>query len=167
MSASTYLGLVPKDDPMFSGGPQIISSHESNEATKSSATKTDGSTQESSESEDEGESDNMCPYCSSEEDCEHLLLSVDLTFREAGGGDLYKAFKSKWSAILEEFGEKTDFDEREEFDSLLYLVSDLSDAERYSEIEGGPGQSSAYQNYYCSSAKAVINAVAKWSAINN
>ena len=34
MAVSTYLGLVPKDDPMFSGGPQIISRHESNESTR-------------------------------------------------------------------------------------------------------------------------------------
>lgn len=35
-------GLVPKDDPMFSGGPEIFSRHESSESTKNSAKSTDG-----------------------------------------------------------------------------------------------------------------------------
>jgi len=41
MAASTYLGLVPRDDPMFSGGPQIFSRR----ISRASATNTDAETQ--------------------------------------------------------------------------------------------------------------------------
>ena len=109
--------------------------------------------------------DEKCPFCSIEDDCEHLLLSVDVTFSEAVGGELYDAFKSRWYNIWSERGEDDDFDEREEFGTLLEVVSGLSDAERFPGFEGGPGQSSAYQVYYCRSAGAVAAAVEKWNAM--
>ena len=46
MGKSTYAGLVPKDDTMFSGGPQIFSRHESKKSSTNSAPATTGVTPE-------------------------------------------------------------------------------------------------------------------------
>lgn len=50
MAASTYLGQVPPDDPMFLGGPQLFSRHESNGSTKNTVPNTTGETQANSTS---------------------------------------------------------------------------------------------------------------------
>ena len=79
--------MLPPDHPIYSEGPQItLSSH----TRAQSPGKAIVSLPKSTESEDDGESDNMCSYCNIEDDCEHLLLSVDVTFRQAGGGELYE-----------------------------------------------------------------------------
>lgn len=36
-----------------------------------------------------------CPYCNTSEDCPHLLLLVDVTFRSAEGGILLSEFNEK------------------------------------------------------------------------
>ncbi len=50
MGKITLRGPVPKDDPMFSTGPEIISRHESSESSTNSASDTTGVTQEKSNS---------------------------------------------------------------------------------------------------------------------
>ena len=61
--------------------------------------------------------DGACPYCNSEDSCEHLLLQVDLTFRDAVGGELYELFRKKWFSILEANEDSDNFDEREHLNS--------------------------------------------------
>jgi hypothetical protein len=39
----------------------------------------------------------QCPYCASANDCAHLLLLVDRTFRTAEGGALMRAFDDRWT----------------------------------------------------------------------
>ena len=81
-----------------------------------------------------------CPYCNTSEDCPHLLLLVDVTFRTAEGGILRKSFNKRWSEICDENGE--DFDEREFFDVLLEEVESISDATVDFECDEIPGMSS-------------------------
>lgn len=104
-----------------------------------------------------------CPYCKSEDSCEHLLLTVDMTFREATDGALYKWFNSTWSDILEEHEDDNDFLEAEPFDELVETVDGVADASRYGEFEGGPGNSSELQAFYCSSLDRVEAAVKQLS----
>jgi hypothetical protein len=109
--------------------------------------------------------DNFCPYCDSENDCEHLLLRIDLTFREFKGGALAAAVEEQWALIMEENSENADFDECEAFDNLLWDVILLADSERYWESDGGPGMSSNYQACYSKNAEAASVAVAKWISL--
>lgn len=58
MGKATFVGFVPKDDPMFSGGPQLFSRPGSNQPSKTSPTGTDGNTRfvspvDSQENEDD------------------------------------------------------------------------------------------------------------------
>lgn len=103
-----------------------------------------------------------CPYCDSEDLCDHLLLLVDLTFKDVIGGALNDAFRAKWHAILDENSERDDFNENEAFLVLLDDVSCLADEQRYWEFEGGPGQSSDYQAYFCHSTESISKALATW-----
>ena len=96
-----------------------------------------------------------CPYCNTSEDCPHLLLLVDVTFRSAEGGILLSEFNEKWQDIFEEKCERIDFDEAWEFDKLLEVLDKMSDREITREFEGGPGQSSTYQAFYCANEKVV------------
>jgi hypothetical protein len=50
MGKATYKGLVPSDDPMFSGGPQMFSRPESKPSSMTSASDTTGATPEQSSS---------------------------------------------------------------------------------------------------------------------
>ncbi len=106
------------------------------------------------------ESEN-CPFCGSSNSCEHLLLFVDLTFRTAEGGRLYDAFARRWGSISGE--EDDDFDEVEAFDDLLDEVDSLADASCTKVREGGPGMTSEYGAYYCSSSERVTEAVQAFS----
>ena len=102
------------------------------------------------------------PFCNSEDSCEHLLLQVDLTFRDAVGGVIYEAFREKWFSILDANEDNEDFDEGEAFERLLEDVACLADAENCWEFEGGPGQSCNYQAYFCSSKKTIAGANNQW-----
>lgn len=102
------------------------------------------------EPEDEGSEDVHCPFCHTTDSCEHLLLVVDQTFRQAEGGVLYKAFNSRWNQVVHD-AEDSDFDERELFEELLQEVDSLSEAEETASPDTVPGMSSTYSYYYCSS----------------
>ena len=86
------------------------------------------------------EDPSTCPFCGKINNCEHLLLLVDKTFRNADGGILRKSFNNRWSEICDENGE--DFDEREFFDVLLEEVESISDAIVDFECDEIPGMSS-------------------------
>ena len=115
------------------------------------------------ESDDDSSSAHKCPYCQKEDSCEHLLLLVDLTFRNAGNGALFDKFEARWREIRDEFrdefGECYDFDEGKFFDELLDDVSRLSDAENFWDFEGGPGQSCSYHAFYCQNDISIKKAI--------
>lgn len=103
-----------------------------------------------------------CPYCSSSNDCEHLLLHVDRTFRTAEGGALMRVFDERWSDLCEKGGD--DFDEREAFEDLLEEVDSSSDYSADFYFEGGPGRSSAYSIYYVKSASKADAVLARYTS---
>lgn len=107
--------------------------------------------------------DIRCPFCDTTDNCDHLLLMVDLTFRHAEGGVLYDSFNKRWSSILEE-ADDPDFEEHEPFNDLLESVSLLADAELSSSQDNAPGMSSAYQFYFCSSKKKTQAALKKFNS---
>jgi hypothetical protein len=116
-----------------------------------------------SDEDDETTADgNVCPFCASADGCEHLLLLVDLTFRTSDGGDLFEAFGDRWRTISDQ--ENDDFDECETFNELLEEVDSLSDASLDYVVEGGPGMTSEYRVYFCSSEERVQAAVARFEA---
>ena len=103
---------------------------------------------------------NECPFCHTTNDCLHLLLIVDKTFRTADGGSLKESFNSYWYAIREENtnddGEiDKDFDERESFEELIEEVDSLSDATNRYDHEGAPGCSSEYQLFFCETQEKI------------
>lgn len=112
---------------------------------------------EADEEPDEEDGEVHCPYCVTTDDCGHLLLMVDRTFRHAEGGLLYEAFNARWADIMEK-ADDPDFDEREPFDELLEEVDSLSDSELTSSPDSAPGMSSTYSFYYCSSKKKALAA---------
>lgn len=114
-----------------------------------------------SDEDDEGTTDeNVCPFCASIFGCEHLLLLVDLTFRTSDEGALFKAFGDRWGAISDR--EDNDFDEGDIFNDLLKKVDSLSDDSLTYIFEGGPGMTSEYGMYFCSSRERVESAVKRF-----
>ena len=108
------------------------------------------------------EEEPLCPFCGSMNDCEHVLLIVDKTFRSAEAGILMNALNERWSALRETGGD--DFDEREVFDRLLEEASTLSDAVTENDVEGGPGKSSTYLIYYVRSSPDIRKLLPRFSA---
>lgn len=93
----------------------------------------------------DGGEDGACPICGIANDCEHLLLRVDITFQEATGGKLFEKFRVAVSCSLGTF------------DELLDQAGAVSQTERSFEFEGGPGQSCDYQSYYHKDASTVAD----------
>lgn len=114
----------------------------------------------SGECEDEiADEDVHCPFCNETGSCEHLLLYVDTTFRQAEGGLIHEAFNARWSDILGE--QRDDVDERELFETLLDQVDSLSDATVTTSQDSVPGMSANYGCYFCcSKEKALASAKA-------
>ena len=116
------------------------------------------------ENEDENEDDAEdgdevhCPYCDTTENCDHLLLMVDKTFRYAEGGLLVNAFNSRWADITEKANDP-DFEEQDPFAELLEEVESLSGVALNASFDGAPGMSSAYSYYFCSSKRKTMAAV--------
>ena len=99
---------------------------------------------------------NECPFCHTTNDCLHLLLIVDKTFRTADGGQLRKAFNSRWYAIcVEQTKDDEDFDESALFEKLIEEVDSLSDATNRYDHEGAPGCSSEYQLFFCETQEKI------------
>ena len=101
---------------------------------------------------DEEPTESICPYCEESDPCEHLLLVLDATFRCAEGGDLSDQFSAAWSAIYDLYP-GGNMDEDDEMSALLDIVKTLSDFESEYYLDGGPGMSSKYQVFYCSSTE--------------
>jgi hypothetical protein len=107
-----------------------------------------------------------CPYCQSTVSCEHLLLSVDVTFREAGSGLLFKAFDDHWHKILELGEDDPKFNEREAFNDLLEEVNSHADSELTLDSDTAPGMSSTFQLYYCSTPELAKLALERFRKAN-
>ena len=114
------------------------------------------------ESMDEDE-DASCPFCQATENCDHLLLVVDLTFRTAVGGLLFEAFDTKWSELSDAQSEDEDFDESSSFEELLQEIENLADAQIESSQSSSPGMSSAYVSYFCSTKTRTNSAMKKFN----
>lgn len=87
-----------------------------------------------------------CPFCLSQQPCNHLLLVVDQTFRAAEDGLLMDAFNACWNKQCEDGGD--DFDERDGFENLLADVHSLADEFVEYDHDSGPGLSSSYLFFY-------------------
>ena len=74
---------------------------------------------------------NHCPYCKSSEGCQHLLLCLDTTFKQAEGGYLWEHFNDVWAKIFNENSEDFNFNENDAFNNLLKQVYDLADESSY------------------------------------
>jgi hypothetical protein len=98
-----------------------------------------------------------CPYCGSVDSCGHHLLTVDITFREAHGGGLYREFNRRLGALDSHFGEQ--MSEEEIFDEVLGEVALLADKDITEFADLGPGQSSEYEHYYCDSKARTVDVV--------
>jgi len=99
-----------------------------------------------------------CPFCGTTADCEHFLLEVDETFRCARGGALHKEFSRDWSALLEQHQDDPSFDERAAFEEVLWPVRKLAQCALSWGNDGGPGQSSAYEVFFCSGRNGAAEA---------
>lgn len=99
-----------------------------------------------------------CPFCK-KEDCEHLLVHIDLTFRRAEGGPLSEALNEKWGQITDEGGD--DFDEYEPWEELIEMCLDVGDFDETYGLDFGPGAASKYTDVFCSSSERLVDAVRK------
>ena len=161
---------LPPDHPIYSEGPSITFLRRTPGQLPQKAivfpqtdSPNDLEFEPDDESDDDSSSAHKCPYCQKEDSCEHLLLLVALTFRNAGNGALFDKFEARWREIRDEFrdefGECYDFDEGKFFDELLDDVSRLSDAENFWDFEGGPGQSCSYHAFYCQNDISIKKAI--------
>jgi hypothetical protein len=111
---------------------------------------------------------NHCPYCKSSEGCQHLLLCLDITFKQAEGGYLWEHFNDVWAKIFNENSEDSNFNENDAFNNLLEQVYDLADESSSWDFEGGrPGLSSAYLNFWISSQNKANKTVAHFLKMNS
>lgn len=111
--------------------------------------------------------DFACPFCGTLEDCDHMLLIVDKTYRTAEGGRLYAAFNKRWADMFAEANpdEDPDFDEGDLFEELLDEVRAICDREVDGTLDGAPGMSSRYAYFFCGSAKEVSKAVEAFEGV--
>ena len=114
---------------------------------------------------EEGDGMVHCPFCETTENCDHFLLTVDLTFRTAEGGPIYEIFNSKWSDISADQPEREEFDERGAFDQLVEEIESLADAEVRSSPDSAPGLSSNFVHFFCNSKKRTQSAIKKFNSI--
>lgn len=118
---------------------------------------------EDPEDEEEEEEESECPYCSSTDDCDHLLVRVDVNFQEAVDGPLWEEFNSAWSDRAAEETENPDFDPREAFDELLDEINGLADFQTTTSPDSAPGISTTWAKFFCSSKWRTRAAVKKFN----
>jgi hypothetical protein len=110
-----------------------------------------------------------CPYCKSDESCEHHLLSVERGEFCACGGALYELFNARWEQSKSQgYEEDDDFDESEQFAKCVAEVLDVV-AESASEISvgyevAGGLASGAFEDYFCSTGAEVDKVVGLYEA---
>lgn len=107
------------------------------------------------EDDDEDENPSGCPFCGNF-GCEHLLISLDETFRWADGGPLAEAFNTHWSNLTEAGGD--DFDEYEPWLDLVLQCEDYGNRDAYYR-DSGPGTATNTIDFYCASKEQVSKSV--------
>ena len=103
-----------------------------------------------------------CPVCKSTDECEHMLLGVDETFREVLGGVMFASFLNHWNDVTSN-ATNLDFDEHQAFQELLEEVRAISDFER-EEDDSSLCSTSRCTFFYCRSGAAAESANDKWTS---
>lgn len=105
-----------------------------------------------------------CPYCGAEleDECEHLLLRIDVGWGELCGGILNEEIEDRWTRISEAEADSTAFDEDARFAELVAQVEKLADAESEFSTDGPPGWSSTYRAFYASTPERAAACLAKY-----
>jgi hypothetical protein len=104
-----------------------------------------------------------CPYCASDDGCEHLLLAADVAWRIFEAGELVPAIEECNEKLSAKYLESADDNFAAEvskrlFQSILDLAASIADAEEQFDIHDRPGLSQAYRVFYCSSPQRVSDA---------
>lgn len=113
--------------------------------------------------EEDDQSPSGCPFCG-EFGCEHLLISIDESFRSADGGPLADAFNNYWGNLTEAGGDN--FDEYEPWLELIEQCENFGCRDEYYR-DSGPMTATNTVDLYCATAEKVSEAVkiltARWS----
>lgn len=108
---------------------------------------------------------NGCPFCG-KFGCDHLLISIDESFRWASAGPLAHAFNARWSDLTEAGGD--DFDETEPWFDLIAECQEYGYPDEYYG-DSGPGTATNVLDLYCPTHDKVRDAVAAlqltWSEV--
>jgi hypothetical protein len=120
-----------------------------------------GSTSLVIEEEDDRQSSRRCPYCSSTDDCPHLMLFLDVDNYEALGGILYAAFEKEWSSFSSDYRDDPEFIPGDPFTDLLNDVDRIAGARREYEEETPVG-CSGYQAFYIESPRPATTVIKKF-----
>ena len=139
---------LPPDHPIFAEGPAIT--------FVGSAPISHGVLRADGPDDPDRQESALCPFCGSTEDCPHLLLLVDATFREVEGGVLYEAFQLRYDRLVEESEDDPDFDPYVAFDELVDEVYDLATCKWHFYHDVGPIRSSAYNAYYATAQEVAV-----------
>lgn len=104
-----------------------------------------------------------CPYCNTEEDCEHLLLVADTTWRTFEAGVLLSAIEGFREWLGNQYPDTSDDGlpsevEHRLFELLLDLAASLADSEEKYGLHDRPGLSQDYRVLYCSTEERVNEA---------
>ena len=116
-----------------------------------------------------------CPFCNSDESCEHHLLTVDIYEQKALGGALYELFDARCEALRPTADEEDeDFDEdrfhdrlAEAFGRCLEEAEALATGGDIEEVDTmwGMGVSSQL-NLYCSTPSELDAAVRRYRELS-
>lgn len=69
----------------------------------------------------------ICPFCNSNQGCEHLLVCIDTTFKQAEGGVFWEDFNHIWNTLLNSNLDNQSFDQDGEFTKLINELHDIAD----------------------------------------
>lgn len=106
-----------------------------------------------------------CPYCASDESCEHHLLTVDLLGSEVLGGSLYDLFRARWTAIRAKTERlDDDFDKGPLFDNCLAEAEELATEGEIEEFDTLTG-SVRLLHLYCPSPSEIDAAIGRYKRI--
>jgi hypothetical protein len=98
----------------------------------------------------------QCPYCGNINECQHLLLSVDITFRNLEGGALFDCVENLLSKQSESQVDNLDYSADTHFDTLILKVEQVCDYEFYWDgFDTMPGMSSSYKIFWCKDEKKI------------
>ena len=104
-----------------------------------------------------------CPYCDSDDGCEHLLLVADTAWCAFEAGELVSAIEGFHEKLRAKYLGLDDDNfpadvERRLFKNILDLAASFADKEDNFDLNDRPGLSQAYRVFYCSTAQRVSEA---------